>query len=347
MAKLRLKFVHAYRDRHGKRRNYFRQPGRKQIPLPGLPGSAEFMAAYQAALGGGAAAVVASPGRGTVAAAVSLYLGTMAFGALAETTQRDRRTILARFREEHGDKPLALLQRKHVQKILDEKAGNPHGAKGLLKALRGVVTAAISAVLIEEDRTNGIRIKIPKTSGYKMWDEPDIEQFENYWPIGTRERLAFALLLYTGQRRGDVIRMGRQHIRESVLTVRQSKTGTVVTIPIHSQLAAILEVSGTDHLTFLTTRGGAPFSPEHFTTWFGNACRAAGLPLGNSAHGLRKAMCRRLAEAGCGAPQIAAISGHLTLAEVQRYIEGANRKHMARDAMRAIANTSRTGTTIG
>jgi integrase len=95
-------------------------------------------------------------------------------------------------------------------------------------------------------------------------------------------------------------------------------------------------------LTFLTTRSGAPFIPEHFTTWFGDACRAVGLPLGYSAHGLRKTMCRRLAEAGCSAPQIAAISGHLTLAEVQRYIEGANKKRMAHQAMQAI-----TGTKIG
>ena len=140
MTKLRLKYIHAYNDRHGKRRLRVRLPGRKEIPLPGLPGSAEFMAAYQAALSGGAnmheasgsgsPAVVTSPGRGTVAAAVSLYLGTMAFGTLAGATQRDRRTILAHFKKEHGDKPLALLQRKHVQKILDEKAGNPHGARG-------------------------------------------------------------------------------------------------------------------------------------------------------------------------------------------------------------------------
>jgi integrase len=284
---------------------------------------------YQAALSGGAnlPAVVTSPGRGTVAAAVSLYLGTMTFGALAEATQRRRRTVLARFRKEHGDKPLALLQRKHVQKILDEKAGNPHGAKGLLKALRGVATAAVAAGLIDEDPTNGIRIKIPKTGGFKMWGEPEIEQFENYWPVGTRERLAFALLLYSGQRRGDILRIGRQHIREGILTVRP-------------ELAAILEAPGPGNLTFLTTRSGAPFSPEHFTTWFGNACRAAGLPLGYSAHALRKAMCRRLAEAGCSAPQIAAISGHLTLAEVQRYIEGANKKRMARDAMRSITRTT-------
>jgi integrase len=208
-----------------------------------------------------------------------------------------------------------------------------------LKALRGVATAAVAAGLIDEDPTAGIRIKIPKTGGFKMWGEPEIEQFENYWPVGSRERLAFALLLYTGQRRGDVLRIGRQHIREGVLTVRQSKTGTVVVIPIHPELVAILEAPGPGNLTFLTTRSGAPFFPEHFTTWFGNACRAAGLPLGYSAHGLRKAMCRRLAEAGCSAPQIAAISGHLTLAEVQRYIEGANRKHMAHQAMQAITGT--------
>ena len=205
--------------------------------MPGLPGSAEFMAAYQAALSGGAnmheasgsgsPAVVTSPGRGTVAAAVSLYLGTMAFGTLAGATQRDRRTILAHFKKEHGDKPLALLQRKHVQKVLTKRRGI-HTARGALEGVAGCRHGGGRGGFDRRRPDSRNRIKIPKTGGFKMWGEPEIEQFENYWPVGSRERLAFALLLYTGQRRGDVLRIGRQHIREGVLTVRQSKTGTVL-----------------------------------------------------------------------------------------------------------------------
>lgn len=79
MTRFRLQFVHEFRDRHGKVRRYFRRPGCKAVPLPGLPGSAEFFAAYQAALAGmaapqkqiGAARTIA----GTVQALVADYLG--------------------------------------------------------------------------------------------------------------------------------------------------------------------------------------------------------------------------------------------------------------------------------
>jgi integrase len=74
----------------------------------------------------------------------------------------------------------------------------------------------------------------------------------------------------------------------------------------------------------LTTATGKPFSGGSFTNWFGTLCRDAGLPLGLSAHGLRKAMCRRLAEANCSTKQIAAISGHATLREVERYVKAAD-----------------------
>jgi integrase len=89
-------------------------------------------------------------------------------------------------------------------------------------------------------------------------------------------------------------------------------------------------------LTFLTTATGKPFAPGAFTNWFGRACREAGLPLGLSAHGLRKGMCRRLAEAGCSAKQIQAISGHATLKEVERYCVDAEQKRLAADAMEQI-----------
>jgi integrase len=175
--------------------------------------------------------------------------------------------------------------------------------------------------------------------GWPDWPEHAIEQFEKAYPIGSRERLAFALLLYTGQRRGDIIRMGRQHVRGGLLTVRQSKTGAVVAIPIHQDLEEVLAASEAQHLTFLTTATGKPFAPGAFTNWFGGLCRAAGLPIGLSAHGLRKAMCRRLAEGGCTANQIAAVSGHATLQEVSRYTKAADQKRMAADAMGAIPRT--------
>jgi integrase len=212
-----------------------------------------------------------------------------------------------------GNESFATLTRNIVERMLATKAATPHAAKSFLKTLRGMVAVALQVGLCESDPTVGIRVKVRATAqGFRTWAEDDIAAFEAAYPIGTRARLAFALLLFTGQRRGDVVRMGRQHVKGGILTVRQGKTGAVVFIPVLPELQAVLAASEAGQLTFLTTATGKPFTGGSFTNWFGAVCRAAGLPLGLSAHGLRKAMCRRLAEAGCSANQIAAISGHAT-----------------------------------
>jgi hypothetical protein len=202
VAKLHLRFVDHYRDRHGKLRHYFRRPDCKRIALPGLPGSAEFMEAYAAALAGMTEPRIqigaARTRPGSVAAAVALYLGSIDFGSLAPTTQRDRRLILERFRESHGERNFAAMQRRHVELALAEKAATPHAARGFLKALRGVVACALRAGLCETDPTAGIPVRA-RTSpqGFRTWEEEHIAQFEAFYPIGSRARLAFGLLLYT------------------------------------------------------------------------------------------------------------------------------------------------------
>ena len=250
-----LPFVHSVRDRHGRTRHYFRRAGFKSARLPGVPGSAEFNRAYEAALAGETASRIeigASRNKpGSVTAAVSLYFQSLAFGNLAPGTQRDRRRILEHFREAHGDDRFALLERKHVDALLLEKGATPHAARHFLDALRGVITVAIVAGLRDDDPTQGARVKASKTDGFRTWGEDEIAQFEAVHPIGTRARLAFALLLYTAQRRSDVIRMGRQHVRDGFITIRQEKTGAVLQIPIHADLQEVLAARHpVEHLTF-------------------------------------------------------------------------------------------------
>ena len=185
----------------------------------------------------------------------------------------------------------------------------PSAARNLLRVLKVLMAHCISNRMRDDDPTQGIRTPKIKTEGYTPWSEQDVATFEARHPIGSRARLALALLLYTGQRRGDVIHIGRQHIRDGVLHLRQRKTGAVLAIPVHPILQSILNATPSDHLTFLTTRGGSPFSPAGFGNLFRDWCNQAGLPKGLSAHGLRKACCTRLAEAGCSEKQIASISG--------------------------------------
>jgi integrase len=337
--RVRLPFIHEYRDRHGRVRRYFRQRGKPLIPLPGTPGTPEFMTAYNAAL---AALTVREIGSaksapGTVSAAIASYYQDNRFGALAPGTQKARRAILERFRAAHGDKRLAGLQKAHVAAILGAK--KPFAARNWLAALRGLMQFALALGLIGSDPTADFEPAKAKGGRIHTWTEAEIELFEASHPVGSRARLAMALLLYTGQRRSDVVRMGPQHIRKGVLALTQQKTGTELVLPVHPRLVEIIAATECGHLAFLVTAAGATFSANSFGNLFREWCDEARLPQ-CSAHGLRKAACRRLAETGCSAPEIAAISGHKSLKEVQRYIEEANQAQLARAAIRRLTGQS-------
>ena len=351
MTHLRLRYVNAFRDRHGRLRHYFRRPGCKAVALPGLPGAVEFMEAYQVALAGEAAPRIeigASRTKpGTIAALTVAYFNSLAFHDLAPETKRTRRNILERFRTEHGDKRIALLQRSHIEKMVLAKAPTPAAARNFLNTVSSLLQFAVDTDIRPDNPAIGVkRVKI-KTDGYRTWTEDDIAAFEERHPVGTRARLALSLLLYTAQRRSDIVQMGRQHVRDGILHLRQQKTGVSLAIPVHPTLQAVLEATSSEHLTFLTTHGGSPFTAAGFTNWFRECCNEAGLAKGISAHGLRKATCRRLAEAGCSANVIAAISGHKSLNEIQRYTAAADQLRMAQAGMKAMgkvfpATTKRT-----
>ena len=191
---------------------------------------------------------------------------------------------------------------------------------------------AIDIGLRSDDPTREVRAIRVRTDGHHSWTDDEIAQFERQHPIGSRARLVLALLLYTGQRRGDVIRMGAQHLHDGSLHIKQQKTDTELIIPVHPTLAAIIAASPREHLTFVTTRQGGPFEGSAFSRWFREQCDKAGLPH-CSAHGLRKAAARRLAEAGCTAHEIGAITGHASLTELVRYTKAADQKRLAEAAM--------------
>jgi integrase len=283
---------------------------------------------------------------GSVSATIAAYYAHSSFVALSASTRKMRRRVLENFREKHGDKRLAMLTRPHIAKILSQQ--KPFAAHNWLKTLRGMMKFAAELGLCKNDPTDGIDRIRAKAGRIHTWTEAEIAEFEAYHAVGSRARLAMALLLYSGQRRSDVVRLGPQHIKNGVLFVRQQKTGMekvdeVLEIPVHPDLSRIIAASECGNLAFLMTTYGAPFTAAGFGNLFRHWCNEAGLPPACSAHGLRKAACRRLAEAGCSAPQIAAISGHKSLAEVQRYIEAASKTKMAQAAMsHLVGNVSGT-----
>jgi integrase len=332
---LRLRHVQAWVDKQGRVHQYFRKRGHPRVRLPGLPGSPEFMRAYEQAMSAPQAVGTQRNKPGSLSAAVALYLSSNEFALLAQSTKVMRRNLLERLREHHGDKPVAQMPRQFVTNSLSNM--KPHAARNAFGALRALLQFGVEHGLCPTDMTQGIKLPRPKSDGHHTWSEEEIAQFEAHWAVGTMPRLAFALLLYTGQRRSDVLKMGRQHVRDGMIAVKQQKTGTPLAIPVHPDLQAAIDATPSGNLTLVVTERCEAFrSGANFSNFFRQWCDEAGLPKRCSAHGLRKACCRRLAEVGCSANEIAAISGHLTLKEVERYTRAADQLRLARNAMARV-----------
>jgi len=347
VTRIRLRYVKEYRDQTGVVRRYFRRGKAKEIPLRGEPGSREFMEAYQAALEQHSEPPAKPIGSsrtepGTMAALIASYYSSGAYKNLAPITRATYRNEIEKIRQQHGTKRVAKLGRDHIKKLVAEKAETPGAANKLLRVLKMLMRFALDMdpPMRRDDPTAGLKkLRVPG-DGFRAWKDADIAVFEAVHPVGSRARLALALLLFTAQRRSDVIRMGRQHVRAGLIAVKQQKTGAALWIPIHRDLQAVLDATPADNLTFLVTASGKPFSPAGFGNWFGDCCREAGLSVGFNAHGLRKAAARRLAEAGCTANQIMAITGHRSLAEVERYTLAAEQVMLARQAIDRLGTKS-------
>lgn len=333
------KYVQDFIDRHGKHRLYLRRPGFKKVPLPGPLWSPAFMIAYESALQDQKPAPngVARTKAGTFDALIVLYYGSTDFTGLAGSTQKAYRRVIENFRRDFGEAPVVDLKSEHVRALIDQKAKKtPAAANDLLKKLKMLSRFAVERGYRSDDPTNLVRRARTKKGGHRTWSDADIEKFRSVHALGTDPRLALELLLGTGQRRSDVVRMGRQHLRSGMISVRQQKTGQQLDIPLHQDLAAAIAVAPADRMTFLVGRYNKPYTPDGFGHWFNDACKAAGIDVGLSAHGLRKAMCVRLAEAGCSASQIMSISGHRNIREVETYVAAASQKRLASDAMERL-----------
>jgi integrase len=320
-------------DRYGKRRVRFRRRG-VSVYLTGIPWSDDFMRQYAAALEredvnrtqvGASKRTLPS----SFSALCVAYYGSPEFRGLKASTQKVRRNVLERFRHEHGHRSLKDLKAIHIRTILGTMADRPESANGLLKVLRAVLGHAVAVGLLAVNSALGVKpYRSHNAEGYHTWSEDEITQFQAKHPLGTRAGLAMALALYTGQRRSDVVRLGWQHAKDGRIVVRQQKTSTALTIPIHPELERALAALPRTNMTFLVTEFGKPFAAAGFGNWFRRMCNEAGLPH-CSMHGLRKAACRRLAEAGCSANEIAAVSGHASLREVARYTSAASQRLLA------------------
>lgn len=336
MSRIRLKYVDHFKDRHGVVRYYFRRPGGKRTALPGLPGSAEFMAAYKAAeaVRPGEAATPMRGAPGTFDRLVADYYRSTGYLQLKAPTKRAYQLAIDRLvrLETLGPRMVADLTRSIVRQIMAKRADRPSAANDALKKLRILIKFAIDEDIRSDDPT--LHIKKLKEGEHHTWSEEQLQAFEERWPVGTVQRTAFALLVFTGQRIGDVAKMSWRDVSLDGRRVKvtQEKTNTKLDLTLHDDLRAILATCKQDIGPILITAHGKPFAKKGLGNKMADAFDAAGLPKECVTHGLRKAAARRLADAGCSTHEIASVTGHKSLAEIERYTKEANQRRLSDSA---------------
>lgn len=310
-------------SRHGQPRWYVRIRGRKarikgvESPPP-FPATKDAHDAYWAAR---ADLNLARPDRRDHASLlwlVEAYFASPTFARLHDLTKRERRSVLGRVCDKHGAKPFALMEPRHVAKLRDELDGDR--ANKRVKCLRYLFKWALENQHATRNPARTVELIRVPTEGYTAWTRDDVQAFERRHPVGTKARLAFALMLYTGLRRSDVAQLGPLNIRGDRLVLLQHKGKGLKPrrrdIPLVAPLRAILEASALGKTTFLETEFGKPFSIAGFGGWFRKRCDEAGLTE-LSAHGVRKAVGVMSAERGCTSHQIMEILGvSLQVAEI-------------------------------
>lgn len=333
------RYASEFLDRHSKPRIRFRKKGLPVRYAKAQPGSAEFTEEYNAWLKSERAPVVI----GTIEPRsfddlISRYYSSMEWKVLTNPrTQRVYRGDIERFRNIYGNRQVDGMTAARLSKLIGNMSDRPAAANNLKKRLSQLFNFAILLGWQTHNPAKSVKPFKNTGDGIKAWDEEQIALFEACHPLGTKPRLAMALMLYTAQRRSDAVRMGPQHTKNGKIRVKQIKTGTELWIPIHPKLQQALDACPSGHLSFLVTQFGKPFTANGFGNWFRRQCDAAGIR-GYSSHGLRKAASRRMAELGLSNTLIKSITGHKSDAEVTRYTRSARQELMAHKAMSILAN---------
>jgi enterobacteria phage integrase len=337
MAKIEMDYVDQYLDRHGKMRRYFRRGGKRLGPLPGIPGSAEFMAAYQAYLNDEKKpkSIVRPMHEDSLAQLIADFYAHSWFTTKKPSTKKIYRDILDGIAREHGHRSVADMTAEHAETII-ARIGEQHGAMANLTCavMRRLMHLAVKLKRRSDNPFAGIESS--KTGSHHTWTDDELKRYEARWPLGSRERLAYALSLYSGQRVGDVARMNRSDISDGAIHVIQQKTGAEVWIPIHPELARVMKAYPAKGLSLIGDINGRQLTAKGLGRAMSRAIKAAGLPKRCVAHGLRKAHLRLVAEAGGTVKELQATGGHKSLDEVQRYTEAADKKRLARAAIRKM-----------
>jgi len=356
MTEINLPYLSHETDRHGNQKWYVRRHG-KRIRVQGEPRSVEFLESYAEGLRALEFRTEATssrpkrpiaPAAGTLSWLLLEYYQSAEFKNLDDSTQHARKLILQKYQQKGGHLPYKPLKARNLRKERDLMSDRPAAANGFVKAMRQVFKWAIEMEHAEYNPAADVPyLESNNPEGFHAWTLEEIEQFEGKFPIGTKQRLAIALLLYTGVRRSDVIKLGPQMVQQvatedyagPALHFREWKGRKRILkerfIPVLPELQRILDATPSGHLTYLVTDHGKPYSHGGFGNWFGRQCRLAGLT-GCSAHGLRKAGATIAANNGATEYQLMAVFGWSSPKQAAVYTRQANRKKLTASGMKFL-----------
>jgi integrase len=355
MVKVSLPYITTDVDRHGNVRVYFRRKGDQKVRIHAAIGTPEFLEVYKTLRAQSDSGALKPPPRGLPARGTFRWLclryqSSGAFLDLDARTQHVRRQVIESMlvepiypgaKERFADFPIDRMTPKAVAVLRDLKRDYPEAANVRVKTARVIFAWGLSPENAIEGLTlnpalNVRYLKPKRAGGHHSWTVAEVEQFEQRHPLGTTARLALSLLLYTGQRRSDVVLFGRQHVRSGWLQFTQQKNRNrkpiSLEVPILPVLQKAIDAKPTDGLVFLVNDLGRPFTAAGFGNKMRQWCDEAGLPH-CSAHGLRKAGAAIAAENGATAHDLMSIFGWLTIKEAERYTRAAKQKKLAARAM--------------
>lgn len=357
--KVDLPYLMPDKDRRGNDRLFVRRYGRK-IRIRAEPGTREFHDAYTAALAD-------LDKHAPIAKAPASTLPTVkpnTFGWLVTKWINERKPSKVASKVVQGclteplspadprpmrDVPLAALNSAHVRMLRDRKKnaglnGAANNRKKYISSMFGWAIEQDPPIMLSNPARDAKRVEY-ETDGFHTWTVAEVEKFRAYHPVGTRARLAMEMLLFIGMRRGDFVRLGKQHratetmlddagdpiqvdgLRFKAGKTRRRKNSVATFKPVLPALAEIITASPCGDLTYLVTEYGRPFTAAGFGNWFGDRCVEADVP--GRAHGLRKAGATLAAAMGATTRMLMAMYDWSTVSQAEVYTRAADQQRLA------------------
>lgn len=342
--------VTSFVDRHGKERWRWRKAGHQTHYFTAPPGTKEYADELAVCKRGAPLSIGAERTLPkSIGDLVTRYYSTLDFNTGSESDRHRRRLILEAFRAEYDRDMVEHFTFAHIEGLLLKKAqkkqvgartvGGIGAARNLRKQLRRLFAHAKRLGWIKENPVeDASRIAAPKSKGFHTWTEDEIAQYQAKHPLGTMARLALEIMLWTGQRRSDAHAFGPEHMKNKRIKFVVSKTQRPHWLPAAPQLVEAIDAMPRVGIkTYLTTEYGKPFSRAGFGNKMRQWCDEADLPH-CSAHGLRKAIARRMAEMGIGNQGIKAVGGWLGDSEVATYTAAADQRRIAEDVIGQLSD---------